>query len=176
MTPARASGASGDWAASRQTLRGAAGRREVRESTRYTPQTKIRKPSRAELRPRRAHAASIGSGPRTGFRLGFRRRKIAAKAAIAVARTTPSTRAARARRAIDAEGDADGGANGAAKGKSACLSAPLAGRVRSAFHPMREAAGESPGLRRCADDHDQRRDRPGRSGERPELRRNVGTR
>ena len=61
MTPARASGASGDWAASRQTLRGAAGRREVRESTRYTPQTRIRKPSRAGLRPRRAHRRVSGA-------------------------------------------------------------------------------------------------------------------
>ncbi len=108
MTPARASDASGDWAASRQTLRGAAGRREVRESTRYTPQTRIRKTFQSRTAttasaPAKVGPESNGSGPRTGFRLGFRRRKIAAKAARAVARTTPSTRAARARRAIDAE-------------------------------------------------------------------------
>src|ERR1700675_2029389 len=53
---------------------------------------------------------------------------------------------------------------------------PLAGRAPSAFHPMREAAAESPGLPLCADDHAQRQDRPNRSGEKPELRRNAGTR
>ena len=52
----------------------------------------------------------------------------------------------------------------------------LDGRVPSAFHLMQEAAAESPGLPLCVDDHGQRRDRPGRSRERPELRRNAGTR
>src|ERR1019366_1478838 len=64
---------------------------------------------------------------------------------------------------------------GESRRRLACRPA-LAGRVPLAFHPVREAAAEFPGLPRCADDHDQRRDRPGRSGEKPELRRNVGTR
>src|SRR5258706_7112657 len=50
------------------------------------------------------------------------------------------------------------------------------GRVPSAFHLMREAAAESPGLPLCAAGHGRRRDRPGRSGEKPALRHYVGTR
>src|SRR5437899_8804030 len=52
----------------------------------------------------------------------------------------------------------------------------LEGWVPSAFHPMREAVAEPPELPLCAGDHGQRRDRPSRSGERPESRRNAGTR
>src|SRR5208337_2619566 len=52
----------------------------------------------------------------------------------------------------------------------------LAGRVRSAFRLMRGAVAESPELPLCADDHDQRRDRPGRSDEKPGWRRNAETR
>ena len=52
----------------------------------------------------------------------------------------------------------------------------LDGRVPSAFHPRRAAAAKSPGLPLCADDHGQRRDQPSRQSERPELRRNAGTR
>ena len=48
------------------------------------------------------------------FRDAFRRRKIAAKAARDVARTTPSTRAASARRPIDADGERMAGEVGAA--------------------------------------------------------------
>ena len=161
MTPARASGAIGDWAASRQTLRGAAGRRAVRESTRCTPQTRIRKPSRAGLRPRRAHrrvsgtVRERGSGWDSGEEK-LRQRPPAPLPGQRHPRGRPRRAALSMRRAM-----LTGMRMPRWRGnRLACRSA--LGRVRSAFHPMPEAAEESPGLPRCADDHDQRRDRPGR--------------
>jgi len=176
MTRARASGASGDWAASRQTLRGAAGRREVRESTRYTPQTKIRKPSRAGLRPRRAHRRGSVAVRERGSGWGSDEEKLRQRPPAPLpGQRHPRGRQGRAglsmRRAM-----LTGVRMARWRGNRLACRSPLAGRVRSAFHPMRAAAEESPGLPQCVDDRDQRRDRPGRSGERPELRRNVGTR